>query len=64
MTLYAKSFCEEAHVDLHILGEERTFTILNYSGVQKLCNKGDYDWKISLPQSHDWESHGGGGLRM
>ena len=61
MTLYAKSFCEEAHVNLHILGEGRTFTILNYYGVQELCNEGDYDWEISLPQSHGCESHGGGG---
>ena len=63
MTLYAKSFCDEAHVNRHILGQEHTFTILNDFGVQKLCNEDDYDWEISLPQSHGWESHGvGGGL--
>ena len=65
MTLYAKSFCEEAQINLHILGEERTFTILNDSGVQKLCNEGDYDWEISLSLNHmAGKVVGGGGLRM
>ena len=41
------SFCEEAqsHVNLHILDQEHTFTILNYSGVHKLCNEGDYNYE-------------------
>ena len=43
MALYATLFCEEAHVNLQILGQEHTFTALNDSGVQKLCNEGDYD---------------------
>ena len=30
------SFCDEAHVNLHIVGQEHTFTILNDSGVQKV----------------------------
>ena len=52
MTLYAKSLCEEAHVSLHILGQEHTFTILNDSGVQKLCNEGD--WLRDLSPSITW----------
>ena len=61
--IYTYQFVKRHMSTFTFWGQEHTFTTLNDSGVQKLCNEGDYDWEISLPQSHGWESHcwGGGG---
>ena len=60
MALYAKSFCEEAYVNLTFWARSihslHSVILVFKSSVMKVTMI-----ESSLPQSHGWESQGGGG---